>query len=323
MKYILGMDTSCYTTSIALVDLDGNLVYSKQILLKVEEGGRGLQQSKALFQHLQNLPELTSEISEGIDPGSIVGLAASVKPRPLPDSYMPVFMVGSMVGQAFCRLMKIPFFAVSHQENHIMAGQYSAKGPNSPRFIAIHLSGGTSEILLVTSHSGGFDIELLGGTQDLHAGQFVDRIGVAMDLPFPAGPHLEKLALSGREGRVVIPSYVKGLTIGFSGAETHAQRLLSQGASKEDVALAVFNCLIKTLEKWISSAVHDRIEKEILLVGGVSSNRLIREKLPERLHKMDPRIKLYFATPDLSRDNAVGTALLGLKQYKNLLGMER
>lgn len=72
-----------------------------------------------------------------------------------------------------------------------MAGRYTARGPNSDQFLTFHLSGGTSELLYVSSKPSGFEVEIIGGTTDLSAGQFVDRIGVAMGLPFPAGPHLE------------------------------------------------------------------------------------------------------------------------------------
>ena len=114
-----------------------------------------------------------------------------------------------------------------------------------------------------------------------------------------------------------IPSSVKDLTVSFSGAETCAQRLMKQGIRKEDIATAVYNCIIKTLEKWILNAIKVYQLKDILLVGGVASSRILRHELIKRLGQRDSDIKLYFADPVLSRDNAVGTALLGLKIYKH------
>lgn len=319
MRCILGMDTSCYTTSIALVDLDGNILLSRQIPLEVEPGQRGLQQSKALFQHLHRLPHMASEVARVIDPkNELAAVCATCRPRPVEGSYMPVFMVSHLTGQAFANMLGIPYYAVSHQESHIQAGLYSAGGPCSQRFLAIHLSGGTSELLKVDDVGTGFEIEILGATQDLHAGQFVDRIGVAMGLQFPAGAHLEELARRGKDGYVTIPFSVKGLTISFSGPETHAQRLLDRGVDKADVAIAVYNCLVSTLERWILNAmdIPGTNVKDVLLVGGVASSAILRRKLVDRLRKRDESIRLYFADPLLSKDNAVGTALLGLKLYR-------
>jgi len=319
VRCILGMDTSCYTTSIALVDLDGNILLSRQIPLEVEPGQRGLQQSKALFQHLHRLPHMASEVARVIDPkNELAAVCATCRPRPVEGSYMPVFMVSHLTGQAFANMLGIPYYAVSHQESHIQAGLYSAGGPCSQRFLAIHLSGGTSELLKVNDVGTGFEIEILGATQDLHAGQFVDRIGVAMGLQFPAGAHLEELAQRGKDGYVTIPFSVKGLTISFSGPETHAQRLLDRGVDKADVAIAVYNCLVSTLERWILNAmdIPGTNVKDVLLVGGVASSAILRQKLVDRLRKRDESIRLYFADPLLSKDNAVGTALLGLKLYR-------
>lgn len=319
MRYILGIDTSCYTTSVALVDLDGNVCLNKQIPLEVEQGQRGLQQSKALFQHLHRLPQVASEVAKAIDPkNDLAAICATSRPRPVEGSYMPVFMVSHLVGQALANMLGIPYYAVSHQESHIQAGIFSAGGPNGPCFLAIHLSGGTSELLKVTDTGTGFKIEILGATQDLHAGQFVDRIGVAMGLRFPAGRYIEELALRGKDGYVTIPFSVKGLTISFSGPEAHALRLLGQGVEKEDLAIAVYNCLVNTLERWILNAI-DTLGtgiKDILLVGGVVSSVILRKKLIDRLKKRVSSMRLYFADPLLSRDNAVGTALLGLKLYR-------
>lgn len=317
MKFILGIDTSCYTTSIALVNFEKQIILNKQLILNVKKGARGLQQSNAIFQHLHNLPKITKILQETIDTKNIVALCASSKPRPISDSYMPVFMVSHLLGQTISHLLQAPYYEVSHQENHIMAGQYSANGPYQNKFLAIHLSGGTTELLKITDNKNGYDINIIGATQDLHAGQFVDRIGVSMGLTFPAGPHLENLAMKAEEKKSIIPYYVKGLTIGFSGAETHAQRLLEKKTPEQEVAWGVFDCIIRTLEKWIYYATHDKMLNNILLVGGVSSSHLVREHLTKSpiLKKND--IRLFFAEPQLSKDNAVGAALLGLKRYRN------
>ncbi len=317
MKYFMGIDTSCYTTSVALVDEAGDIRLNKQQLLVVDKGKRGLRQSEGVFQHLKNLPLLTEYIRESIDPKQIAAICLSVKPRPVSDSYMPVFMVAKCAGQSLANLMGIPYYETSHQENHIMAGLKSAGGPSSDSFLAIHVSGGTSELLYVKRRNGEFHIEILGSTQDLHAGQFVDRIGVALGLPFPCGPHLEIMAQSllqeSKDTGINIPSFVRGLTIGFSGAETYSQRLIEKGSDKNEMALAVYKCLIKTLEKWVDNAVRETGIKEVLLVGGVTSSGIIKSELNKCFK--DSGISLYYCEPALAKDNAVGTALLGLEKH--------
>lgn len=316
MKYIVGFDTSCYTTSMAIVDLEGNIILNEQKLLPVEQGQRGIRQSKALFEHLHNLPEVTEKLGRIASPNDLAAICASTKPRPVEDSYMPVFMVSSLVGRSYANLLNIPFFETTHQESHIMAGLYTAADLTSDHFIAIHLSGGTSEMLDVKVEEEGFSISIIGNTQDLHAGQFVDRVGVALGMPFPAGPSLEKLAAEGREGEVIIPSFVRDTTIGFSGAETCAMRMIDSGKNPADIALAVYLCLSKTLEKWILKGVEISGVTDILLVGGVASSNILRRRIASRLSKINRNIRLYFAEPSVSKDSAVGTALLGLKKYK-------
>lgn len=317
MKYILGIDTSCYTTSLAGVTLNGEVIFNKQILLEVPLGERGLQQSDAIFRHLKNLPAATAVVRETLNSGELAAVCASVRPRPQRDSYMPVFLLSHHFGQAISDIAKVPFFTTSHQENHIMAGLYSAKGPNADQFLALHLSGGTSEMLYVKSNSYGFSIDLIGKTLDLSAGQLVDRIGVAMGLPFPAGPHLEKLSACG-SGLISLTGSVKGLNISYSGPESQGQRLIQEKQPDSEVAYAVYDLLIRTISKWILNAVDMGFPKDVLLVGGVSSSKLLRSGLVERLQKRNRTINLYFADSDLSKDNAVGTALLGLQAYRLL-----
>lgn len=317
MKYVLGIDTSCYTTSFAVVSLEGQIIYNSQVLLDVEKGKLGLRQSNAIFKHLQNIPNITNGLKNIIDPQKIVVVSSTTRPRPLADSYMPVFLVSTTLGRVLSDFLKTPFCPVSHQECHIAAGRFSAGGPNEDEFLAIHFSGGTSELLKVSDSNASYNIEIIGNTQDLHAGQFVDRIGVAMGLDFPAGPQLEDMAALGRDDKITLPIFVRDMIIGFSGAETYTKRLLERQHSKEDVAIAVYNCLADTLHKWIVNAVDKTGLKDVLLVGGVTSSDKLRKKLCDRF-KNRSDIKLYFADPQLAKDNAVGAALLGLEYYEGM-----
>ncbi len=314
MGIIIGIDTSCYTTSMAVINKEEELLKEHRLVLKVPEGKRGLQQSQAVFQHVQNMKTLFQGINPIIKSKNILAIVASTRPRSVEDSYMPVFTVGESQGRVLSEFLGVPFWATSHQEGHLLAGLWSSKLDWNEDFLAVHLSGGTSELLRVTTGKGKkiFNIDCLGGTLDLHAGQFVDRVGVAMGLPFPAGTHLEKLAATSRGQNTYIPTYVNGYSFSFSGGETSALRLVTEGYPFEVVARAVENCIAKTTEKVVSKAIRSTGLKNILLVGGVAANRHLRTRLRLRLEHNAVGGKLFFADPYFSTDNAVGTAISGL-----------
>ncbi|MGQ9778321.1 MAG: O-sialoglycoprotein endopeptidase [Bacillota bacterium] len=304
MKVWVGFDTSCYTTSLAAVDEAGRVVFDGRLPLAVPLGQRGLRQSEALFRHLRGLEELLARWREAIGHAEIAAVAASVRPRPVEGSYLPVFVAGSVVGRAMAAGAGAPFLPTSHQEGHLRAAVEGVSLPE--KFLAFHLSGGTTEVLCATRREAGFALEILGGTEDLHAGQFVDRLGVLMGLPFPAGPALEELAGKGRPEAVRLPVAVRGLRVSFSGPLSAAERLLAAGAAREDLAAAALECLGTSILLLLKEAVAATGLTTGVLAGGVAANRRIRRKLTESL----PGLHLVFARPELSTDNAVGVALL-------------
>lgn len=305
----LGIDTSCYTTSMAIVDQDGKIIKDSRQLLKVNRGERGLQQSKAVWQHMNTLPLITEELFTLIEPSRIKAVAVSAKPRPVNDSYLPVFSAGIAHARTIASSLRIPLFLTTHQEGHLMAG-CGQELLDKSKFLALHLSGGTSELLKVSvnQHPFGFSENILGRTLDLHAGQFIDRVGVALGLPFPSGPSLEKLAHQVGELTISIPSVTRNMDFSFSGPESSAQRLIAEGTEGRQVARAVEQCIVNTLRKIIIRAVESTGLKEVLIVGGVSANAYIRKIL---ISKFKPKnISAYFAEPKYSSDNAVGVALI-------------
>ena len=187
---ILGVDTSNYRTSLCLINKQGKVVSEQRRLLTVKQGERGLQQSEAVFQHIQRLPDLADELEwEGYQ---LIAVAASTRPRPVEGSYMPVFKVGESWARGIATSHRVPFFQTSHQEMHIAAGESSSTSqPTNSPFLAVHLSGGTSELLSCQRTEDGYQIAKLGGTLDLHAGQLIDRVGVALGLPSPLEPILK------------------------------------------------------------------------------------------------------------------------------------
>jgi N6-L-threonylcarbamoyladenine synthase len=315
--FFLGLDTSNYVSSLALIETgfghQPRLRFEKRTKLRVDKGEKGLRQAEAVFQHLRNMPELWEEVSSFCPLKELAGVSASTKPRPLQGSYMPVFQVGHSFGLSVASLLQIPFYPFSHQEGHLQAGLWSS-GCFAKRFLALHLSGGTTEILHVYNSSpGNLEIEILGGTSDLNAGQFVDRIGVKLGFPFPAGVELEKMAARSKEGGLKVPVSVKDYTLSFSGPATFVERALDDGVLPEEAARGVELCLAKSFLKLISKAVAEQGLSDILIVGGIAANAFIRKSLLEGL----PGGNFFFPDAGFAGDNAVGTAILAALQHQN------
>lgn len=182
-RYYIGVDTSNYTTSCALYDAAERRVVSNiKRLLDVPEGGRGLRQSDAMFMHTKRLPEIIASALDALVPDELCAVGVSSRPRDVEGSYMPCFLAGVSAASAMAGAAKKPLYRFSHQAGHIAAAVYSSGSPDlySREFIAFHVSGGTTELLLVHSELDGeqpFVIEKLGGTLDISAGQAVDRSG--------------------------------------------------------------------------------------------------------------------------------------------------
>ena len=310
---ILGIDTSCYTTSAALVTADGEILASARRLLDVAQGERGLRQSEGVYQHVRRLPEIIRQAMEAAGGSRLAAVCASMAPRDGEDSFMPVFRVGYGTAVSIAAAAGIPCYGTSHQRGHVAAaGVGSGIGPGPT--LAVHLSGGTTEVLRVTDEA----LTLLGGTLDLHAGQLVDRTGVQMGMPFPAGPSLERLALTG-ESRALIPVSMdrEGMYCHLSGAEAQVQRWLRDGGMRrEDIAREVFDFLARTVSRMILAAADQSGIGQVLVAGGVASSPLLREMLTARVHKKRADFRVCFGKPEYSGDNAVGTALIGARRYR-------
>ena len=301
----LGIDTSCYTTSVACTD-GKSIVFSKGTMLSVAFGDRGLRQSEGLFQHVKQLSPLLCEMLSEIDRNAIAGISVSATPTSQENSYMPVFLAGLKQAETLAAALSVPLIRTDHQSGHIRAALFGNENLlEQERFFAVHISGGTTDLLLAEPHRDApYRIDQVGCSTDLHAGQFVDRVGVALSLPFPAGRHLEALAVRAEKKDVKLPASVKGTNCSFSGAESAAQRLLHTVPDAE-LAYGVYDCLARTLSKMFANAVATYGDMPFLICGGVASSQLLRTLLKKRF-----RGKLYFGRPELSKDNAVGVALL-------------
>lgn len=308
MNCFIGLDTSCYTTSVAVMDKEGRLLADCRRLLAVKPGTRGLAQSEMVFQHIRNLPDLFDE-AVGIlqEPFRFIAIGASAAPRPVDSSYMPAFLPGWGMARSLATSLKIPLYQLSHQENHIYAALWSANWSPAGDFLAVNLSGGTTETVAVQNFSSKPAFSLIGESMDLHAGQLVDRVGVALGLPFPAGPHLEQLAATYNGVPLEIPAVVREGKVSFSGPESHIQRLIAQGTvPPAAIAAGVESCIARSALKMMVYGAETCGVQDILLAGGVTANRYIRDFLQEKLQHRS--MTLYIPDPRYSSDNAVGAA---------------
>lgn len=310
--YFMGIDTSNYTTSVAVVDAQGQLVLEERRLLEVPPGKRGLRQSEAFFLHVKAFPQLYQAPQAMLT--ELAAVCVSTRPRDLPDSYMPVFVAGHNYARVIAKSLDVPLLECSHQQNHLAAGFWSAGWWPEEKALALHLSGGTSEVLAVKWDEFP-QVDVLGETRDINAGQFIDRLGVALGLSFPAGPQLEKLA-QGAMGAVRLASPVHNMNMSFSGPLSAALRLVGE-VEPAELARGVEDCIAKAVEKVLLRATEVTGCKEVLIVGGVAANSRIRERLSLRLEHKAVGMQLYFASPQASRDSAIGCAVLAWQRYNS------
>ena len=155
---------------------------------------------------------------------------------------------------------------------------------------------------------------------DLHAGQMVDRVGVRLGLRVPAGPELEKLAMSCTEPtEALLPASLEkdACYCHLSGAETKAaQRWEKQACSPERIAAETFDLLARTVSRMLAAGCKRYQVRQALVVGGVASSKLLRGLLQQRLNKLRSPVEVFFGAPRYSADNAAGVAELGLEQYR-------
>lgn len=309
----VGIDTSNYTTSVAVCTMDGEVIANIKAPLPVKEGECGLRQSDAVFAHIKNLPTVMNRLRGELNGKRVLAVGYSAYPRDAEGSYMPCFLAGRAAAESFSAAQDLPLYAFSHQNGHIMAALYSSGAKdvllNNP-FAAFHVSGGTTEVLYATPQREGFSVELIGETADLNAGQAIDRVGVMMGLGFPCGKEMEMLASTNTQ-KVPRPRIsVKNGCCNLSGLQNLAEKLWRETGDKALVSAYVFSFVAKTLEA-MTAAIDERYSNlPIVYAGGVMSNQSIQGALAIRPNT-------YFAQPQFSADNAAGTALLCRQKYLN------
>ena len=307
-KCVVAFDTSNYTTSIAVCDIDGRVIANLKSPLPVKSGERGLRQSDAVFAHTKNLPELCKRLSSVLDAYEPIAVGVSSTPRRAEGSYMPCFLCGMAAAESFAASRGLRVYETSHQHGHVMAAAYSSGESDrllSGRFLAFHVSGGTTEALLVTPNEdkSDFDIQLVGETKDINAGQAIDRVGVALGLDFPCGRELERLAAA-YEGKTEKRRVcVSDGCCSLSGVENIAAKMYKDTEDKQAVAAFVFDFICRTLCEMTSQILEKYGDMPVLYAGGVMSNKLMRPSLAKGRDAL-------FSEPEFSADNAAGVALL-------------
>lgn len=298
---VIGIDTSNYTTSIAFFDGEGGENCSR--LLPVRQGELGLRQSDAVFAHIKSLPELSGRLFSHIRKDNITAVGVSTRPRAVEGSYMPCFMVGYSHAKLLSDALGVPLVEVSHQQGHVAASLWSAGRMDlmEKTHLAWHLSGGTTELLLVEPEGRNVKCTRIGGTTDISAGQLIDRTGQLLDLPFPSGKHLDSLSREAT-GKDVFRVKCRNSEFSLSGVQNKVQQFYAACADPAETAAYALRCVAGAVYQATAQALEAYPGLSVVFSGGVASNSMLRE-LTATLHPV-------FAQPQFSTDNAMGVAVL-------------
>lgn len=299
---VIGFDTSNYTTSVAYFDGVSGENFSK--LLPVKLGELGLRQSDAVFHHTKSLPELSSRLFSALSTKDISAVAVSTRPRAVDGSYMPCFMVGYSHARMLADACGVPLVEVSHQQGHVAAALWSAGRMDlmDKPHLAWHLSGGTTELLLVEPNGMNVKCTRIGGTTDISAGQMIDRTGQLLGLPFPAGRHLDALSKDAA-GKDFFKVKCPETEFSLSGVQNKVSQFHEKVQNPAETAAYALRCVCFAVFKATENALKTYPGLDVVFSGGVASNSMLRELVKS----LDP----VFAPPAFSTDNAMGVAVLG------------
>lgn len=215
---------------------------------------------------------------------------------------MPCFMVGYSHAKMLSDLLKKPLYEVSHQQGHVAASLWSAARLDlmDKPHLAWHLSGGTTELLLVEPVGKNVRCTRIGGTTDISAGQLIDRTGVMLELPFPAGKHLDLLSQNA-EGKDLFKVKCPGMEFSLSGVQNKVEQY-NRTHRPEETAGYALRCVCHAVYQATTNALRAYPGLEVVFSGGVASNSMLREWM-KPIHPI-------FSKPEFSTDNAMGVAVL-------------
>ncbi len=326
-NFYVGIDTSNYKTSVAVIDDESKILFQNSEYLEVPAGKRGLRQSEAFFKHSCKIPEYINEMSKCIDMSKVRAIGVSTRPRRVEGSYMPCFLAGINTAKTITSTLDIPIFEFSHQEGHA-AAIIESELPiiYYRKSLLFHLSGGTTEFLLCTPDKDGYAMEIVGGTLDISIGQLIDRTGVALGLPFPSGSYMDEdvCIYEGKKSSILPHIKIENGYFNLSGAETKIIReieSIDNKASEGLISDEEKSMLILSIEKELFTKLSELLKisatnlseaygvDTVYMAGGVASSRFVRNTISSS------DTNIVFGKPELSGDNAVGTALLTRRKY--------
>ena len=216
---------------------------------------------------------------------------------------MPCFLAGVAQAKLLSDALRVPLVEVSHQQGHVASALWSAGRMDlmDQAHLAWHLSGGTTELLLVEPVGKNVRCTKIGGTTDISAGQLIDRTGQLLGLPFPSGKHLDALSLEA-EGKETFQVKCPALEFSLSGVQNKVQQFHEKCPSPAETAAYALRCVAGAVLQASKNAMKKYPGLEIVFSGGVASNSMLRKVLGP----LDP----VFAQPRFSTDNAMGVAIL-------------
>ena len=310
---VLGLETSCDETGLAIYDseqgLRGQVLYS-QIKLHAEYGG--VVPELASRDHVRKLIPLLNELlaQSQIDKKDIDAVAYTRGP-----GLMGALMTGALFGRTLALALNKPAIGVHHMEGHMLAPLLSTTPPAFP-FVALLVSGGHTQLMAAY---GIGQYELLGESIDDAAGEAFDKVAKMMELPYPGGPNIAKLALQGDAQVFDFPRPMlhQGLDFSFSGLKTAVSvqlKKLGEENRNADIAASFQEAIVDTLVKKSVKALKQTGLKRLVIAGGVSANLRLREQLETSLQKI--KAQVYYAEPALCTDNGAMIAFAGYERLK-------
>lgn len=314
---VLGIETSCDETSVALVEdskVLSNLVYSQ---IQVHKKFGGVVPEIAAREHLKKLPVLFSELIDevGIDISQIDGIAVTQGP-----GLIGALLVGISFAKGLALRYNKPLVGVNHIVGHVYAN-YFAYPELKPPYIVLMVSGGHTLILKVSLEN---EIEIVGRSVDDAVGEAFDKIARILGLGYPGGPEIDRISKNGNPRAFNFPKpkmYDPDYDFSFSGLKTsvlyEVKKLLKEDYTQEnlpiaDLAASAQEAMIDVLIHKVTKAAQDNGIKDIVIAGGVAANSRLREKIQEYSGKLN------FYTPPLEycSDNAAMIARAGIEKLK-------
>lgn len=312
---ILGIETSCDETGIAIYDdeagLLANQLYS-QVKLHADYGG--VVPELASRDHVRKtVPLIQAALKEaGLEPQQIDAVAYTAGP-----GLVGALLVGATIGRALAFAWKVPAVPVHHMEGHLLAPMLEENPPEFP-FVALLVSGGHTQLISVT---GVGEYELLGESIDDAAGEAFDKTAKLLGLDYPGGPMLSKMAQQGTAGRFTFPRPMTdrpGLDFSFSGLKTFAANTIranpDDAQTRADIARAFEDAVVDTLSIKCKRALDQTGFKHLVIAGGVSANRTLREQMAIMMQKRGGEV--FYARPEFCTDNGAMIAYAGMVRLK-------